>query len=42
MATDQRYAVHFYSILSIIIFAYVLWQYTCAWGWGGELGGIRI
>jgi hypothetical protein len=30
MTRAQTYSVHFYSILSIAIFTYVLWQYT--WG----------
>lgn len=30
MTRAQYYAVHFYSVLSIVVFAYVLWQYT--WG----------
>ena len=30
MTRAQYYSVHFYSVLSIVVFAYVLWQYT--WG----------
>lgn len=31
MTRSQHYAVHFYSVLSVVIFCYILSQFACKW-----------